>query len=75
MTEGEGVARLVGTLVNNAEDPDRLLEIDVDTEVGPSSVTLAKRPIVTTVPVKLEEGAYRDVEVDRPPDGDIRPGG
>ncbi len=114
VTRGDGVARLVGTLVNEAEEEDRLVGVDVDTEVGEFSVILADAPIVlttddpvklardaevtvlspalrpgfraelqlvfsnsepilTTVPVKLQEGIYEDVEVREPPDGDIAP--
>lgn len=115
VTDGKGVARLVGTLVNQAEEPDRLIGLDVDTEPPGHSVILADGPYVlpedepvrlyrdtnvtmiadaitpgyradltlvfansapirTTVPVETNTGVYRDIEVMRPPDGDIRPG-
>ncbi len=61
VTNGEGVARLVGTLVNEAEDSDRLVGIDLQTEVGEYSVILAQAPVVlpTGEPVRLA----RDAEV------------
>ena len=114
VTEGEGVARLVGTVINEAEETDRLIGIDVDTEIGPYSLIFAEgplllptgeplrlareaevtvvsdrlrpgfmaevtllfensEPVVSQVLVKLREGAYSEVEVMRPPDGDISP--
>lgn len=114
VTNGNGVARLVGTIINEADEDDRLIGIDVDTEIGEFSVIVADAPIVlrpdepvklareavvtvlskalrpgfrgeltlvfrdsppivTTVPVKLQEGIYEDVEVMEPPDGDIAP--
>ncbi len=116
VTNGKGVARLVGTLVNKADQPDRLVGLDVDSEPPGHSVTFANGPYVlpedepfrlyrdanvtvvaeafspgyradvtlvfaesapisTTVPVERNTGVYSDVEVVRPPDGDIRPGG
>lgn len=115
VTNGKGVARLVGTLVNQADQPDRLIGVDVDTEPVGHSVILAdgpyvlrqdepfrlyrdanltvvadaitpgyradltlvfadSAPVTTTVPVETNTGVYRDIEVVRPPDGDIRPG-
>lgn len=115
VTNGKGVARLVGTLINQAEEPDRLVGLDVDSEPAGHSVILAdgpyvlpadepvrlyrdtnvtviadaitpgyradltlvfadSAPITTTVPVESNTGIYRDIEVMRPPDGDIRPG-
>jgi hypothetical protein len=115
VTNGKGVARLVGTLVNQGDQPDRLVGLDVDAEPAGYSVVLAdgpyelpedepfrlyrdanvtvvaeafspgyradltlvfadSAPITTTVPVERNTGVYRDVEVMRPPDGDIRPG-
>lgn len=42
VTNGKGVARLVGTLVNEAEEPDRLVGIDLAAEPpGGYSVFLA----------------------------------
>lgn len=115
VTNGKGVARLVGTLVNQGDQQDRLVGLDVDSEPAGHSVILAdgpyvlpegepfrlyreanvtvvaeafspgyradltlvfaeSAPITTTVPVERNTGIYRDVEVMRPPDGDIRPG-
>lgn len=114
VTRGDGVARLVGTLINESDELDRLVGVDVDTEIGDFSVILGdapvllpseepkklardavvtvisealrpgfrpeltlvfrnSEPIVTTVPVKLQEGIYEDVEIMAPPDGDIAP--
>lgn len=114
VTNGDGVARLVGTLLNESDELDRLVGVDVDTEIGEFSVILAdapvllpseepvklardavvtvvsdalrpgfraeltlvfreSEPIVTTVPVKLQEGIYEDVDILEPPDGDIVP--
>lgn len=116
VTNGKGVARLVGTLVNQADEPDRLVGVDLTAEPpGGYSVVLAKGPftlredepfrlyrdaevtvvadalrpgfradltlafarsgsLTTTVPIEPNTGVYRDIEVTRPPDGDIRPG-
>lgn len=46
VTEGRGVARLVGTLLNEADRPDRLVGVDVDTEIGDYSVVLGEAPLV-----------------------------
>jgi hypothetical protein len=46
VTDGEGVARLVGTLLNEGETTDRLSRVDVDTEIGRFAVTIAEAPIV-----------------------------
>lgn len=114
VTEGLGVARLVGTVINQAEETDRLVGIDVDTEIGEFSVIVARAPLTlptdeplelardaevsvlaerlrpgfmaeltlvfansapiqVQAPVREREGAYSDVEVLRPPDGDIAP--
>lgn len=115
VTNEKGVARLIGTLINQADQPDRLVGLDVDSEPPGHSVILAdgpyvlpedeplrlyrdanitllseaftpgyradvtlvfahSEPISTTVPVETNTGIYKDVEVMRPPDGDIRPG-
>lgn len=115
VTNGDGVARLIGTLVNQADQPDRLVGLDVDAEPPGYSVILADGPYVlpeddplrlyrdanvtllseaftpgyradltlvfansgplrTTVPVEKNIGIYRDIEITRPPDGDVRPG-
>jgi hypothetical protein len=115
VTNGDGVARLIGTLINQADEPDRLIGLDVDAEPtgysfsfadGPyvmpeadklrlyrdanvtviseafapgyrADVTLVfanSEPLTTTVPIERNTGIYQDVEVTRPPDGDIRPG-
>ncbi len=46
VTNGDGVARMVGTLVNEAEETDRLVGLDIGTDVGEYAVTLAEGPIV-----------------------------
>jgi hypothetical protein len=46
VTNGEGVARLVGTLLNEGETTDRLSGVDVDTEIGQFAVTIAEAPVV-----------------------------
>ena len=115
VTNGKGVARLVGTLINQAGARDRLVGLDIDSEPRGHSVIFADGPYVlaedeplllyreatitvvadafkpgyradltlvfansppisTTVPVEENTGVYRDIEVVRPPDGDIRPG-
>lgn len=115
VTNEEGAARLIGTLINQADRPDRLVGLDVDADPPGYSVILADGPYVlpqdeplrlyrdanvtvlseafrpgfradvtlafansgpirTTVPVETNTGIYRDIEVSRPPDGDIRPG-
>ena len=113
VTDGEGAARLVGTLMNTGTRVDRLVRVDLRNEVPPEfvaadvpiilrpgdSVRLARdaemtiladdfrpgfrkklslyfensAPIVTTVPVETQSGPYAEVEVRRPPDGDISP--
>lgn len=114
VTNGRGVARMVGTLVNEADREDRLVGLDIAADVGEYSVTFADGPIrlppdepvqltrdarviivsdtlrpgfradvrlafrnsetiTTTVPVEPQEGAYEEVEVTRPQDGDISP--
>lgn len=114
VTNGDGEARLIGTLINEAEEPDRLIGLDVDAEPpgysvllvdGPvvleedepvelyrdanvtvvseafrpgfrADVTLVfadSEPIVTTVPIERNTGTYAEVEITRPPDGDISP--
>jgi hypothetical protein len=46
VTNGKGVARLIGTLVNQADEPDRLVGLDVDAEPAGHSVVLADAPYV-----------------------------
>lgn len=46
VTDGRDAARLVGTLLNESKRPDRLVGIDVDTEIGTFAVTLADGPVV-----------------------------
>jgi hypothetical protein len=46
VTNGKGVARLIGTLVNQADQPDRLVGLDVDTEPAGHSVVVADAPYV-----------------------------
>lgn len=117
VTDGEGVARLIGTLVNQADQPDELVDLTLEAEpesgysvvLGGESIPLApdeplrlyrdaqvtvvaddafrpgfradvvltfadSEPLRTTVPIERNTGPYSDVEVTRPPDGDIRPG-
>lgn len=110
VTDGTGAARLVGTVINEAEQTDRLVGIDVDTEVGPYSLVFGEgpltlptdepleladdaevsvisdnlrpgfmaeltlmfensAPVVSQVPVRLQEGPYSDIEVIPPPGG------
>lgn len=114
VTNGDGAARLIGTLINEGDQTDRLIGLDVDAEPpgysvllldGPvilpeddplrlyrdanvtvvseafrpgfrADVTLVfaeSEPIVTTVPIERNTGTYAEVEITRPPDGDISP--
>lgn len=59
VTNGRGVARLVGTLLNDAEEEDRLVGLDIATDIGEYSVTFAEGPIVlpTGEPVRLARDA------------------
>jgi hypothetical protein len=114
VTNGHGVARLVGTLANTGTKADRLVGADLDGEVGHFSLIFGdgpfvippdqplklardaevtvisdqlrpgfdakltlyfadSRPVQSHVIVRRQRGAYKDVEVIRPPDGDIAP--
>lgn len=57
VSDGEGNAVLVGTLVNNGEVEDQLVDVDVESESGPVEVTLVEGPIDLPVqePVRLAE--------------------
>lgn len=46
VTNGEGAARLVGTLVNTAEEPDRLVGVDIDPTIESYDVVIADAPII-----------------------------
>lgn len=61
VTNKGGVARLIGTLINQDDDPDRLIGIDVDSEPTGYSVILAQGPYVLAEdePLRL----YRDANV------------
>jgi hypothetical protein len=71
VTNGDGVARMVGTLINEAEEQDRLVGLDIETDVGEYAVTFAEGPIVlpTDEPVKLARDALVTVVSDS-----LRPG-
>ena len=55
VTDGDGVARFVGTLLNEAEETDRLVGVDIDTEIGPFALVFAEGPILlqTDEPFRL----------------------
>lgn len=57
VSDGEGNAVLVGTLTNNGEDSDQLVDVDVESEDGPVEVDLAEGPVDLPVeePVRLAE--------------------
>ncbi|NPC43339.1 hypothetical protein [Nocardioides sp. zg-1230] len=67
VTNGQGAARLVGTLVNQADDPDRLIGVDVEPTVGSFDVVIADGPIVLPPeePVTLARDAQMTVFTDR----------
>lgn len=71
VTKGEGVARLVGTVINEGEETDRLVGIDVDTETGPYSLIFGEGPLLlpTDEPLKLAREAEITVVSDK-----LRPG-
>lgn len=71
VTNGEGVARLVGTLLNEGEEVDRLVGMDIDTEIGDFSVIVADAPVelAPDEPVKLARDAQVTVLSDA-----LRPG-
>jgi hypothetical protein len=66
VTNGQGAARLVGTLVNNAEEPDRLVGVDVDPTVESFDVVIADGPIVLPPdePVTMARDAQMTVFAD-----------
>lgn len=66
VTNGEGAARLVGTLVNGADEPDRLLGVDVDPTVESFDIVIADGPIIlpTDEPVTLARDAQMTVFAD-----------
>ncbi|QSR28919.1 hypothetical protein CFI00_00055 [Nocardioides sp. S5] len=61
VTDGTGVARLIGTLVNQADEPDRLVGLDVDAEPPGYTVIFADGPYLLPEgePLRL----YRDANV------------
>lgn len=42
---GEGRATLVGTLLNEGEETDRLVDVDAETDSGPVEVELVRGPV------------------------------
>lgn len=114
VTNGEGVAAVVGTLLNESDEPDRLVGVEATSERGPvravlaeevdlpkeEPLRLARENLVTLVsevlvpgrfitvtftfaespalemqvPVEPHGEAYADIEIVRPPDGDVTPG-
>lgn len=46
VTNGRGAARLVGTLVNSSDEPDRLVGVDVDPTIESYDVVIADGPII-----------------------------
>ncbi|HEU5036868.1 MAG TPA: hypothetical protein VFT70_07680 [Nocardioides sp.] len=71
VTNGHGVARLVGTLVNTSDQVDRLVGIDVDTDIGDFDVVIADGPILLSPndPFRLMRDGHVTVLSDR-----LRPG-
>jgi hypothetical protein len=55
VTAGEGTATLVGRLINDGEQPDRLVDVDAESEQGPLDVRLVGEPVAVqpTEPVRL----------------------
>lgn len=58
VSDGEGNAVLVGTLINNGEAEDRLVDVAVESESGPVAVNLVNGPLELPVeePVRLADG-------------------
>jgi len=61
VTDGTGVARLIGTLVNQADERDRLVGLDVDAEPPGYSMVFADGPYALPEDGKLR--LYRDANV------------
>lgn len=57
VSDGQGNAVLVGTLINNGEEEDRLVDVEVSSESGPVEVNLTDGPVDLPVeePVRLAE--------------------
>lgn len=57
VSDGQGNAVLVGTLVNNGDAEDRLVDVDVESERGPVEVNLVNGPVELPVeePVRLAD--------------------
>lgn len=58
VTNGDGAARMVGTIVNKTGEPDRLVGVDLDTD-GPFQVWVDDAPVVLprNEPVRLARDA------------------
>lgn len=67
VTNGRGAARLVGTLVNSADEPDRLVGVDVDPNIDSFDVVIADAPIILPPeePVTLARDAQMTVFADQ----------
>ena len=67
VTNGRGAARLVGTLVNSADEADRLIGVDIDPTVEPFDVVIADAPIILPPeePVTLARDAQMTVFADQ----------
>lgn len=67
VTNGRGAARLVGTLVNSADEPDRLVGVDIDPTVESFDIVIADGPIILPPdePVTLARDAQMTVFADR----------
>lgn len=67
VTNGEGAARLVGTLVNSGDDTDRLVGVDVDPTIESYDIVIADGPIVLPPdePVTLARDAQMTVFSDQ----------
>ena len=61
VTNGDGVARLIGTLINQADETDRLVGLDVEAEPPGYSVIFADGPYALPEDDKLR--LYRDANV------------
>ena len=57
VSDGQGNAVLVGTLINNGETDDRLVDVDVESESGPVEVSFVNGPVQLPVeePVRLAD--------------------
>lgn len=57
VSDGEGRATLVGTLFNEGQEADRLVDVDVETDGGPVEVELLRGPVDLPLeePVRLAD--------------------